>query len=222
MMVRTTRSPVSVKKAISITNAFVLALVCCAVLFPSELSAQRAAVGIGSKLKNRFGGHSVKAPPSGKNTQKTVQGEQEYDNNGTDQMPLLLALHTIATEKLGITAAMVSFLCGYIYLFLHQRRKVDKIEQAIAGGEFRILAYHNVAERKQKMRQQNTALYSVCLSDENYSTVVHKFVLCSRRRLDFSSFHCVRTIFVSFRGKNYRPGRIYQGDGKNGPRIWGV
>lgn len=119
--------PVSAKKALSLTNGFIIALICFMVFFPPETSAQRAAVGIGSKLKQVFG----TSQPG--NRQKTSQGEQEYDNNDSDDM-LLATLLVIATEKSGTMAVMVALFCGYIYLFL-QRHRIDKIEQAIAGEE---------------------------------------------------------------------------------------
>lgn len=98
------------------------ALICFLVLLPSTTNAQRAAIGIGSKLKQAFGTRSVSVSRS-ENKPKTLQGEQEYDNNESDRaMP----------EKPGIVVSMLAFLSGYIYLFL-QRQKIDKIEQAIAG-----------------------------------------------------------------------------------------
>ena len=129
-------SPLSVNKAISLTHVFMITLACFVVFFPSETSAQRAAVGIGSKLKQTFGYRTSSASLPG-NVQTTSQGEQENSSDGM----LLATLWMTATEKPGVAAAMLSFLCGYIYLFLHQRQKIDKIEQAIAGGEFRILSY---------------------------------------------------------------------------------
>jgi len=129
--------PVSVKKAISLTNGFMIALLCFMVLFPSETTAQSAAVGIGSKLKQTFGTRTDSTSQPGMR-QKTLLGEQEDDNNDSNGM-LFTALLAIATAKPGIATAMLAFLCGYIYLFLHQRQKIDKIEQAIAGEETSIV-----------------------------------------------------------------------------------
>ena len=115
---------------------------------PHETSAQRVAVGIGTKLKQTLGfGGTVSGSQLGMEL-KTLQGEQESNDNDSDEI-LLTALWVIATEKSGLSVAMMTLLGGYIYLFLLQRQKIDKIEQAIAGGEFRILAwplYCNVAE----------------------------------------------------------------------------
>ena len=135
--------PLHAKKARSLRNAFVIALVCFVVFFPSESTAQRAALGIGAKLKGRFGMSTVSGSRL-KNTEATLQGEQEYDNNDKDGMLLV----SLLTEKSGIAVAILAFLCGYIYLF-HQQSKIRKIEQAIAGGEFRILDYPLVTERNQ-------------------------------------------------------------------------
>ena len=126
------------RKSTSIRNAFLVALVCFVVFFPSESSAQRAAVGIGSKLKGRFGMGSGRASRSG-NVETALEGEQENHNNDRDGI-LLSALWTIAMEKTGISIAMLAFVCGYMYLFLQQSR-IDEIEQALAAGEFHILAY---------------------------------------------------------------------------------
>ena len=134
-------------KSTSLMNAFLVALVCFVVFFPTKSSAQRAAVGIGSKLKGRFGMDSGRASRSGK-LDGISEGEQENDNNDRDGM-LLIALWTIMMEKTGIAVGVLAFLCGYIYLFL-QQSKIDEIEQALAAGEFCILAYLLVAKRKLK------------------------------------------------------------------------
>ncbi len=139
-----------VKKSMSLRNAFLVALICFVVFFPTESSAQRAAVGIGSKLKGRFGlGSRTRTSRSGK-TETTSEGEQEYDNNNKNTM-LLVALSKLIAEKLGIATAGLAFLCGYIYLFL-QEAKINEIEQALAAGEFRILTYLLAASRYQTQR----------------------------------------------------------------------
>ena len=111
---------------------FVLALICCVTFFPYESNAQRAALGIGSKLKGRFG-RSTTRPP------RKAQGEHENENNGSEST-LLKSLWAIATKKLGIVGTMLAILCGYIFVFL-QQSKIQNMEKAIAGGEFRILSY---------------------------------------------------------------------------------
>ncbi len=146
--------PARAKKSTSLRSVFLVALVCFVVFFPTKSSAQRAAVGIGSKLKGRFGMGSGRASRSGK-LDAISEGEQENDNSDRHGM-LLIALWTIMTEKTGIALGVLAFLCGYIYLFL-QQSKIDEIEQALAAGEFRILAYLLVAKRK--LKERDTRIY---------------------------------------------------------------
>ena len=118
------------------------------VVFWPEAYAQRAAVGIGTRLKQTFGGSRMSSDHNLGNGRKTLQGEQEYDNscNGVKHST---ALRVIATEKSGLFVAMFALFMGYSYIFLLQREKIDKIEQAIACGECCILAcllYWHVVE----------------------------------------------------------------------------
>ena len=137
-------NPVRSKRVISLWNILTLALVSFVVFFPYESNAQRAALGIGSKLKGRFGRSTTRPPRS----RKATQGEQENDNH--DYKPTLVtSLWTIATEKKGIVGTMIAILCGYIYLIL-QQSKIQELEKAIAGGEFRILSYRLVTKRNLK------------------------------------------------------------------------
>jgi hypothetical protein len=142
--------PVSAKKTRLLRSTFTAALICFLVLLPSTTNAQRTAIGIGSKLKQAFGTRTVSVPRS-ENKPTTLQGEQEYDNNESDRA---------LSEKPGIVVSMLAFLSGYIYLFL-QRQKIVKIEQAIAGGEFQILAYLLccIDETRGKNRVAFIALY---------------------------------------------------------------
>lgn len=134
---------ISVKKAISSTKTYIMiALVCLLLLYPLETSAQRAAIGIGSKLRQTFGVRT-NSPSMPERRKKELRGEQEYDNDYSDGM-LLAAPLMMATEKAGITATMMALVCGYIYLFLYQRRKIDKIEQAIAGVEEMIIEENHI------------------------------------------------------------------------------
>ena len=131
--------PVSMKKAESLRNSLVVALICFMVMSPHETSAQRAAVGIGTKLKQTFGvGGTASRSQLGKEM-NNLQGEQESNDNDSDDI-LLTALWVVATEKSGLSVVMITLLGGYVYLFLLQRKKINNMEQAIAGGEFWILA----------------------------------------------------------------------------------
>jgi hypothetical protein len=186
-----------------------IALVCFVVFFPSETSAQRAAVGIGSKLKQTFGYRTSSASLPG-NVQTTSQGEQEYDRDGM----LLATTWMIATEKPGIAVAMLSFLCGYIYLFLHQRRKIDKIEQAIAGGEFRILAYLLYYREETNGEKQSVFFVLFCGSRNG---IAAPFDEMKKIEILFANRWCAHTddlfhllllsldlsFYVAIRGENY-------------------
>ena len=142
---RRSRFAATMKTTISLTTALMIGLMCCMVIFPSETTAQRAAVGIGAKLKQTvFGGVNTSngASLSAGIKQKALQGEGNDgdDYGGGDSNGMLLAtLWAIVMERSGIVVAMLAMLCGYIYLFFHQGQKIDKIEQAIAGGECRVL-----------------------------------------------------------------------------------
>ena len=146
---RRNRFAATMKTTISLTTGLVIALVCCMVIFPSETTAQRAAIGIGTKLKQTVfgsGGTTSDGASPSRMKQKNLQGEGNYDNDDYDyggdssNGVLLSTLWVIVTERSGIALAMLAALCGYVYLFFHQRQKIDKIEQAIAGGECRVLA----------------------------------------------------------------------------------
>ena len=212
------RFPVHVKKAKSLRNVFVIALVYFVVFFPTKSSAQRAAVGIGSKLKGRFGMSIARVSRSG-NAETTSQGEQEYDNDDRDGT-LLVPLSMVAVEKPGIVGAMLAFICGYIYLFL-QQSKIHKIEQAIAGGEFRILK-----ERYQKWTSFIPFTFSNFLA--SYVSAHRKILkFCSQiggvlfGMIGFSLSLLSLNLWLrtANRGKKDRSQGLHKGHRKNGSRI---
>ena len=139
---------VSKRKGISMSKYLTIALLSCAVLLPSETRAQRAAVGIGSKWKQTiFGGRTSRDGTSRSETRHdSLEGEQDYDidNVGDSNGMASEVLWKIATDKPGIAMAMMVMLCGYAYLFLHQRQKIDQIEKAIAGGECQVSGLHMI------------------------------------------------------------------------------
>jgi hypothetical protein len=105
----------------------VIALMCCMVIFPSETVAQRAAVGMGSKLKKGlFGGNSFGIK------QNSAQEGEDNDEDGDNGMMLQVLM--IVTEKPGITLTMLVGLVGYVYLYLFQQKKINNIEQTLASG----------------------------------------------------------------------------------------
>mmetsp|Transcript_12686 Transcript_12686/g.29979 ORF Transcript_12686/g.29979 Transcript_12686/m.29979 type:complete len:750 (-) Transcript_12686:1177-3426(-) len=142
--------PEPMKRAASLRNGLLIALVLFIALFPKETSAQRAVVGIGTKLKHTFGvGRNVGLSLLG-NEQKISQGEHEDESNDSHATHLL-ALWVMAKEKSGLSMVMIALLSGYIYLFLHQRQKIDKIEQAIVGGGKKSIVHEDHIQTMSRM-----------------------------------------------------------------------
>ena len=109
----------------------VIAFMCCMVIFPSETVAQRAAVGMGSKLKKSvFGGNSFGKKQNSNSAQEGEDNDGEDGDNGM----ILTTLMMIVTEKPGITLTMLVALVGYVYLVLFQQKKIKNIEQTLASG----------------------------------------------------------------------------------------
>ena len=107
----------------------VIALMCCMVIFPSETVAQRAAVGIGSKLKKGiFGGNSFGIKKNSNSAQEGEDNDEDGDNG------MILQVLMILMEKSGITLTMLVALVGYVYLYLFQQKKINNIEQTLASG----------------------------------------------------------------------------------------
>ena len=112
-------------------------LVCFLVLLTLETNAQRAAIGIGSKLKQAFGSKTFGTSRQ-RNNRNTSQGE-EYDTNNGNAL-FLSALRTTAKKRQGIAATVLVMICGYIFFLINQISKIYEIEQAMTSGEFQVLA----------------------------------------------------------------------------------
>ena len=131
------RSAVCTKSATPLSRVSMKFLVCFLVLLTLETNAQRAAIGIGSKLKQAFGSKTFGASRHG-NNRNTSQGE-EYDTNNANAL-FLSALRTTAKERQGIAATVLAMICGYIFFLINQISKIYEIEQAMTSGEFQVLA----------------------------------------------------------------------------------
>lgn len=114
-------------------STMAMALIFCSTLFSSETCAQRAAVGIGSKLKRAFlGGGAVRSDAGSVKLHSTtaLQGE-ENDVGGDDSH----GMWETTKERIGIVVTLLAILCGSMYLFLIQHSRINEIEQTISGGE---------------------------------------------------------------------------------------
>ena len=99
------------------------------VIFPSETVAQRAAVGMGSRLKKGlFGGSSFGIKKNSNSAQEGEDNDEDGDNG------MILQVLMIIMEKPGITLTMLVALVGYVYLYLFQQKKINSIEQTLASG----------------------------------------------------------------------------------------
>mmetsp|Transcript_26404 Transcript_26404/g.72598 ORF Transcript_26404/g.72598 Transcript_26404/m.72598 type:complete len:746 (+) Transcript_26404:140-2377(+) len=124
------------KSSTSASQALIIALTCCIVVFSSGTSAQRAAVGIGSKLKNTFLGSNSKRSWNVMSGKKYIEGEGDGVDEGIDSIGLLIeTLWGMETARTGIVSTMLGMIFALIYLFAVTRRKIYDIEQKITGEE---------------------------------------------------------------------------------------
>mmetsp|Transcript_7530 Transcript_7530/g.17000 ORF Transcript_7530/g.17000 Transcript_7530/m.17000 type:complete len:753 (-) Transcript_7530:115-2373(-) len=140
------------KSSVSVANALMIALICCIVIFSSGTTAQRAAVGIGSKLKNTFIGGGGKSDPnflSGKRQNNHI-GEGNSSDGGTFSNGVLIdTLWDIVAGRTGVASTMLAMLCGLVYLLLVQRQKIYEFEQKISAEEEIIVQDGHIKGMKQ-------------------------------------------------------------------------
>ncbi|VEU37074.1 unnamed protein product [Pseudo-nitzschia multistriata] len=120
------------KSFITVTNAVMISLIYCIIIFSSGTTAQRAAVGIGSKLKKTFGGGASSDGFlfSGKRQKTYIEGEGNEDDEGFGTNWVLIeTLCDVSRESIGIAATMLAMVFGLLYLFLMGRPELERIEQ---------------------------------------------------------------------------------------------
>jgi ABC-type multidrug transport system ATPase subunit/ABC-type multidrug transport system permease subunit len=126
-----------------------MTFICCTALFSSETCAQRAAVGIGSKLKRTFLGDGAVRSDAGSvklHTTNILEGEGN-DVGGDDSH----GLWEIAKERIGIVVTLLAILSGSMYLFLIQHSKINEIDQTIFGVEDDIMVEDDHIKAMEKM-----------------------------------------------------------------------